>query len=155
MSQENFEILVLAVIAVAAIASFALIQLRRQRLLTLAMRERERVLRSLAQRFADVDEFVAFANSADAQRLFQSLDSATAVGRRLLAMTALAIVAGFAGIAFLLDSLGVAPGDDINFINAARSARWWGILLLAVGVGLGAAVAVCARLARKWDLLRQ
>lgn len=143
----------LAAIAVAAAAAVCIVMLRREKMLRASLAERERLLGRIAERFGDTQEFIAFASSPDAERLFQVSDGPTAVARRLLSLAAAAIVFLAIGIGFLINGLAPLPSPDINYVREAAEDRWWGAMFLALGLGLGIAAAVCARLARRWGLL--
>lgn len=141
-----------AVVAVATIA-VCIIALRREKLMRASLIERERLLGRIAERFGDTQEFVAFASSPDAERLFQVTDGPTAVARRLLSLVATAVALCAVGAAFLINSFAPLPTPDINYVREVQEARWWAVMFLALGIGLGIAAAICTRLARRWGLL--
>lgn len=153
MPDETLTLLPIAAVLIVAVVAIAVVALRREKVLRAGLAERERLLARIADRFGDAAEFVDFASSPEAERLFQVSDGPTALARRLLSLTAAAIALSAAGIAFLINSLAPLPSLDINYIRQAQAERWWAVMLLALGIGLGIAVAVCARLARRWGLL--
>lgn len=153
MLDETLILLAIAAVVVVAIIALSIISLRRQQLLRASLLERERLLGRIAERFGDTPEFIAFASSPDAERLFQVTDGPTTVARRLLSLVAAAVALGAVGIAFLINSYAPLPSPDINYVREALEARWWAVMFLALGVGLGLAAAICARLARRWGLL--
>ena len=153
MLDETLILLATAAVVIVATILVCIIALRREKLMRASLAERERLLGRLAERFGDTQEFVAFASSPDAERLFQISDGPTAVGRRLLSLVATAIALCAVGAAFLINSFAPLPSMDINYVRAAQEARWWAVMFLALGIGLGIAAAVCTRLARRWGLL--
>jgi hypothetical protein len=153
MTEDMAMFLMVAVLGASAIAAVAAAHWRRQRLLELALRERERTLLRVTERFGDLAEFQDFARSPEAQALFATMDAPAAIARRLLAMIAVAIVLLALGAGMWVNSLGVPSNSDINLLNDVRFARWWGTLALATGTGLLIASAVCARLGRRWGVL--
>lgn len=155
MTPDTILIIATGLVVAIGIIAVAAVLLRRHAVLRHSLADRERLLARLTERFGDAEAFIDFARSPEAERLFQTVDGPTAIARRLLALTAAAIVVVAAGAAFLLNSLGVAADADINLIREAQFARWWGVMLTATGVGLGVAVALCTRLARRWGLLGQ
>ncbi len=153
MNDESVLMIAVAGVLIAAIVSLTLVMLRRHQVLREGLAQREQVLARLSERFGDSEDFVAFATSPDAERLFPTLDGPTSIARRLLALTAAAVVISAVGVAFLINSLAPLPSPDINFVREAQEARWWAVLFLALGIGRGLAVALCARMARRWGLL--
>jgi hypothetical protein len=153
MLDETPILLAMAAVVIVAIVTVGVIALRRERLWRASLAERERLLGRIAERFGDTPEFVAFASSPEAERLFQVTDGPTALARRLLSLVAAAVVLFAVGIAFLIDSFAPLPSPDINWVREAQEARWWAIMFLALGLGLGLAAALCTRLARRWGLL--
>ena len=152
MDPIPFLVLMAAVIIVATIA-ISIVALRREKLLRASLIERERLLSRIAERFGETEEFIAFVSSPEAERLFQITDGPTAVARRLLSLVAVAIALFAVGLAFLINSYAPLPSEDINYVRQAIEARWWAVIFLALGIGLGGAAAVCARLARRWGLV--
>lgn len=153
MLDETPILLAMAAVVIVAIVTVGVIALRREKLWRASLAERERLLGRIAERFGDTPEFVAFASSPEAERLFQVTDGPTALARRLLSLVAAAVVLVAVGIAFLIDSFAPLPSPDINWVREAQEARWWAIMFLALGLGLGFAAALCTRLARRWGLL--
>jgi hypothetical protein len=153
MTEDSILMIVVASMVIAAVAATVIVHMRRQRLLEFALRERERTLARLSERFGDAPEFVEFARSPEAQALFATMDAPAAIARRLLAMTGLGILLVTLGIGLWATASSVAPGADINFVNEARDDRWWATLSGCTGIGLLIAAAVCARLARRWGML--
>lgn len=151
---QDLILLAMAMVVVAATIAISIIALRREKLLRASLAERERLLGRIAERFGDAPEFVAFASSPEAERLFQTTDGPTALARRLLSLVAAAVALLAVGAAFLINSFAPLPSPDINYVREAQEARWWAVMFLALGIGLGSAAAICARLARRWDLLR-
>lgn len=143
---------VAAVVSVGTIA-VSLVALRREQVLRSSLIERERLLGRIAERFGETPEFVAFASSPEAERLFQLTDGPTALARRLLSLVAASVALCAVGIAFLINSFAPLPSPDINWVREAQEARWWAVMFLALGIGLGGAAALCTRLARRWGLL--
>jgi hypothetical protein len=153
MSEDSILMIVAALFATAIIAAALMVYLRRQRLLEFALRERERTLLRLTERFDGAAEFAEFARSPEAQTLFATMDSPAAIAKRLLAMTAVGIVL-LALAAGMWLSASLVPSDaDLNLLNEARDERWWGVLSGATGLGLLVAAVTCARLARRWGVL--
>lgn len=153
MTEDAVLILGLALVASTALVTLALGNWRRGRLAEFALRERERTLLRLTERFGTADEFIEFARSKEAEALFATMDSPTALARRLLAMVGVAIVLLAFAIGFWVTSLGVPANADINLVREADWARWWAVLSAAAGSGLLAASIVCARLGRRWGVL--
>jgi hypothetical protein len=153
MLDETPILLAMAAVVVVAIVVLGIVALRRERLWRASLAERERLLSRIAERFGETQEFVAFASSPEAERLFQVTDGPTALARRLLSLVAAAVVLFAVGVAFLIDSFAPLPSPDINWVREAQEARWWAIMFLALGLGLGVAAALCTRLARRWGLL--
>jgi hypothetical protein len=153
MTEDSIMMIVVAAMVIVAVAAVAIIHLRRQRLLEFALRERERTLARLSERFDGAAEFVEFARSPEAQALFATMDAPAAIARRLLAMTGLGILLVMLGAGMWANALSVAPDADINFLNEARDERWWGTVSGCAGIGLLIAAAVCVRLARRWGIL--
>lgn len=151
--EETLILLAIAAVVVVAIISIAVVALRREKLLRASLADRERLLARIAERFGDTPEFVAFASSPEAERLFQLTDGPTALARRLLSLVAAAIALIAVGVAFQINSFAPLPSNDINWIREAQEAQWWAVMFLALGIGLGGAAAVCTRLARRWGLL--
>lgn len=153
MLDETLILLATAAVVIVATILVCIIALRREKLMQASLAERERLLGRIAERFGDTQEFVAFASSPDAERLFQVSDGPTAVARRLLSLVATAVALCAVGAAFLINSFAPPPTTDINYVREAMEARWWAVMFLALGLGLGIAAAVCTRLARRWGLL--
>jgi hypothetical protein len=153
MLDETLILIAIAAVVITAMIVVAVITLHRERLLRASLAERERLLGRLTERFGETQEFIAFASSPDAERLFQVTDGPTALARRLLSLVAVAVVLFAVGIAFLINSYAPLPSPDINYVREAQEARWWAVMFLALGIGLGGAAAVCSRLARRWGLL--
>lgn len=153
MLDETLILLALAAVVIVAVVALSIIALGRQRLLRASLLERERLLGRIAERFGETPEFVAFASSPEAERLFQVTDGPTAVARRLLSLVAAAVALSAVGVAFLINSFAPLPSPDINYVREVHEARWWAAMFLALGIGLGVAAAICARLARRWGLL--
>jgi ABC-type multidrug transport system fused ATPase/permease subunit len=150
---ETLILLFLAAVVIVAVVTVSIIALRREKLLRASLAERERLLGRLVERFGEMPELVAFAASPEAERLFQATDGPTALARRLLSLTAVAVALSAVGVAFLINSFAPLPSPDINYVREALEDRWWAVMFLALGLGVGVAVAVCARLARRWGLL--
>jgi hypothetical protein len=153
MLDETIILLAMAAVVAVAVILVCIVALRREKLLRASLVERERLLGRLAERFGETQELVAFASSPEAERLFQVTDGPTALARRLLSLVAAAIALCAVGLAFLINSFAPLPSLDINYVREAAEARWWAVMFLALGVGLGGAAAVCSRLARRWGLL--
>ena len=153
MTEDSILMIVVALMVVAAVVAILAIHLGKQRLLEFAVREREKILERLTERFQNAPEFVEFARSPEAQALFATTDAPAAIARRLLAMTGLGILLVALSIGIWTTVESVAPGADINLVNEARDARWWTALSASAGIGLLVAAAVCVRLARRWGLL--
>jgi len=153
MLDETLTILSIAAVVIAAIIAVSVIMLRREKTLRASLIERERLLGRIAERFSESQEFVAFATSPEAERLFQTSDGPTAVARRLLSLVAVAIALLAVGLAFLINSFAPLPSPDINYVREAQEERWWAVMFLALGIGIGLAAAICSRLARRWGLL--
>jgi hypothetical protein len=143
----------IAVVIILAAVMLSIIGLRREQLLRASLAERERLLERIAERFGETQEFVAFASSREAERLFPVTDGPTAVARRLLSLAAAAVALSAIGLAFLINSFAPLAGPDINYVREALEDRWWGVMFLALGIGLGLASGLCTRLARRWGLL--
>ena len=153
MLDETITLLSIAAVVIAAIVAVSIIMLRREKILRAGLAERERLLGRIAERFGEAPEFVAFATSPEAERLFQTSDGPTAVARRLLSLVAAAVALSAVGVAFLINSFAPLPSPDINYVREAQEELWWAVMFLALGIGLGIAAAVCTRLARRWGLL--
>jgi len=153
MSDEAIMLLSMAAVVIVATIVIGIIVLRREQQSRASLAERERLLRRIAERFGEAQEFVEFASSAEVERLFQISDGPTALARRLLSLVAAAVALCAVGVAFLINSFAPLPSPDINYVREALEARWWAVMFLALGIGLGAAAAVCTRLARRWNLL--
>lgn len=153
MTEDMVLFVMAGVLAAATIAAAVAVYWRRQKLVELAFKERERTLRRLHERFATVAEFQDFATSPDAQALFATIDAPAAIARRLLAMIAVAILLLALAGGLWLNALAVPAGADLNLLNEARFGRWWGTIAGMAGIGLFAAATVCARLGRRWNLL--
>jgi len=153
MLDETLILLFVAGVVIVGIIIIGIITLRREKLWRASLLERERLLGRIAERFGETQEFVAFASSPEAERLFQVTDGPTALARRLLSLVAAAVALCAVGIAFLINSFAPLPSPDLNWVREAQEARWWAVMFLALGIGLGGAAALCARLARRWGLL--
>lgn len=153
MLDETLILLALAAVAIVAIIAISAIVLRREKLLRYSLLERERLLGRMAERFGETQDFIAFASSPEAERLFPVTDGPTALARRLLSLVAASIALCAVGVAFLINSFAPLPSQDINWVREAAEARSWAVMFLALGIGLGGAAALCTRLARRWDLL--
>lgn len=153
MSNETISLLAVAAVVIAAIVAFGVVLLGRQKLLRAALAEREALLSRLSERFEGSPDFIAFASSADAERLFHIADGPSALARRLLSLVAAAIAVSAIGLAMLINSFAPLPSPDINYVREALETRYWAIMFLAVGIGLALAAGVCTRLARRWGLL--
>jgi hypothetical protein len=153
MLDETLILLSLAAVVIVATILVCIIALRREKIWRSSLAEREHLLGRIAERFGEAQEFVAFASSPEAERLFQITDGPTALARRLLSLVAVAVALSAVGIAFLLNSFAPLPSPDINYVREVQEARWWAVMFLALGIGLGGAAALCTRLARRWGLL--
>jgi hypothetical protein len=153
MTEDSILIIVAALFATVVIAAALMVYLGRQRLLEFALRERERTLVRLTERFGSAPEFAEFARSPEAQALFATMDAPAAIAKRLLAMTAVGIVLLALAAGMWLSAISVPSGADVNLLNEARDERWWGMLSGATGLGLLIAAATCARLGRRWGVL--
>lgn len=153
MIEEWVGMIALGVVAVAVIAAATTLYLARQRLLASALRERELTIRQLTERFGSAPEFIAFASSPEAALLFATVDASAALTRRLLSLVGAALLLLALGVGFWINALSLGGETDINFIREAANERWWGTLCLASGVGLAAAAAASAWLARRWGLI--
>lgn len=153
MTEDSILMIVAALFAVVMIAATLTIYLRKQRLLEFALRERERTLVRLTERFDAAPEFVDFARSPEAQALFATMDAPAAIAKRLLAMTGVAIVLLALGAGLWANALSTPLHADVNFLNEAREECWWATLCTCTGMGLLVAVAVCARLGKRWGIL--
>jgi hypothetical protein len=83
MTEDAVLILGLALVASTALTTLALGNWRRGRLAEFALRERERTLLRLTERFGTADEFVEFARSKEAEALFATMDSPAAIADAL------------------------------------------------------------------------
>jgi hypothetical protein len=153
MTEDSILIIVAALFATTVIAAVLMVYLRKQRLLELALRERERTLVRLTERFEGAPEFVEFARSPEAQALFATMDSPAAIAKRLLAMTGVGIVLLALAAGMWASAISVPADADVNLLNEARDERWWGTLSGAAGLGLLIAAAACARLGKRWGVL--
>jgi len=153
MTEDMVLFLMAGAFATAALAAVVGVFWRRQRLIEFALKERERTLLRLTERFGAAPEFQDFASSPEARALFATMDAPAAVARRLLAMIAVAIVLLALGGGMWANSLGIPADADFNLLADRRFARWWGTLAAAAGIGLLAAASLCARLARRWNVL--
>jgi hypothetical protein len=153
MLDETLILLLVAGVVIVATIAICVIALRREQILRASLADRERLLARIAERFGETPEFVAFASSPEAERLFQVTDGPTGLARRLLSLVAAAVALCAVGVAFLINSFAPLPSPDINWVREAQEARWWAVMFLALGIGLGGAAALCTRLARRWNLL--
>jgi hypothetical protein len=153
MTEDSILIVVTALFATAVIVAALTVYLRKQRLLEFALRERERTLVRLTERFETAPEFAEFARSPEAQALFATMDAPAAIARRLLAMTGVGIVLVVLAVGMWASALSVPLDADPNLLNEARDERWWGTLSGSLGIGLLIAAAACARLAKGWGVL--
>jgi hypothetical protein len=153
MTEDSILMIVTALFAAVIIGATVMVHLRRQRLIEFALREREKTLTRLTERFGDAPEFVDFAKSPEAQTLFATTDASTAIAKRLVAMVGVAIVLLALSAGMWANALSVPLNSDVNFLNEARDERWWGTLAGCTGLGLLIASAVCARLGRRWGVL--
>lgn len=153
MTEDMMLMMLTAVVAVTAVAAASAAHLRRQRILEFALRERERTLLRLTERFGTADEFVEFARSSEAQTLFAAIDAPAVLAARLLTMAALAVILVVLGAGLWINALSVPAAADIDMLMTADDASWWGTLCLATGIGLGIAAALCVRIGRRWGLI--
>jgi hypothetical protein len=152
MSTEE---LVVASIVVLTIAALAATQIYRIRMRARSAAARERLMAELVSRFSESQEFVEFATSSAGKALLESEHSPAAVANRLLSIFQLGVVALSVGVALLINGVTLPVGADINLVRAAEDARWWGVVVTAVAVGLLAAAALSAVLARRWGLIER
>ena len=153
MTEDMVLVVAVAMLAATALVAAMMVHLRRQRLEEFAIREREKMIALLCERFRDSDEFILFARSPEAQALFTTVDAPAALARRLLGMTALAIVLLALGAGMWINAWQAPATADLEQLRAAGDARWRGTLALACGLGLLAASFVCAKLGRRWGVL--
>jgi hypothetical protein len=115
-------------------------------------RERERrarVVEAQIEKFADADEFIAFARSEAGLEWIRadSGERRALRGTMMLGATgAVSFALGLALLAWAAWMSGVAEPE------AVLDGRWWGVVLAGLGVGLLAAMALLLRLARAWGL---
>lgn len=153
MTEDSILMIVVGLMVITALGATLAIHRGRQRLLEFALREREKTLARLTERFDGAPEFVEFARSPEAQALFATMDAPAAIARRLLAMTGLGVLLVALSIGLWTTVESFAPGADVNLVNEARDARWWAAISASAGIGLLAAAAVCTRLARRWGII--
>jgi hypothetical protein len=146
------EILV-PIIAAIGIVAVIVAQLRRHRLKgELAARKAQLLLR-LSERFGSDAEFIAFMQSAEGQLLLEGEYSPAGMSYKLIGLLQAGIVAVCVGVAFLFNGVPPPAGADINLVREADNARWWGHVLIGVGVGLTFASFASAKLAKRWGVL--
>jgi hypothetical protein len=116
---------------------------------------RSRLLAALVERFGDLPDFVRFAGSAEGRALIGAGDAGAAIAARLL--WSLLFSAAMLGLGLILLWLGhpPPPGADPNLVRAAEDYHWWGLVLTPVAMALLAAVAVAAKVSRRWGMLDQ
>jgi hypothetical protein len=152
MSTEE---LIVAAILTLAIAALVVTQVHRIRIRTRHAAAREHLVAELVSRFSESREFVEFATSPAGKALLESEHSPAAVVNRVLSIIQLGVVAMSVGVALLINGVMPPPGADINLVRAAEDASWWGVVISAVAVGLLAAAALSAVLARRWGLIER
>lgn len=153
MTEDLVMMIVAGTLAVTAMISVAAVHMRRQTLLETGLRERERTIQLLAERFGSAPEFIAFAASPEAALLFSTIDAPAMLARRVSALLTGAILLVAIGIGFWFNAMAVSGDPDINFIRRAADERWWATLCLAAGIGMGVAAAISGRMARQWGLI--
>jgi hypothetical protein len=115
-------------------------------------RERERrarVVEAQVEKFAEARDFLAFAQSEAGLAWIRADSGESRVARGLLVLGVVGILSLALGGALLVSAgwlSGAAEPAD------ALTSRFWGTVLLGLGVGSLAAVALLARLARAWGL---
>lgn len=149
----NHEEIIVALLIALGIVAAAIVQVRRHRLRADSAAKKALMVARLSERFGSDAEFVAFLQTPEGQLMIEGEYSPAAMGTRLIGLLQAGIVAIFIGLSFLVNSLPPPAGADINLVREADFARWWGIVLLGVGVGLIAASAIGARVAKRWGVL--
>jgi hypothetical protein len=145
--------LVIALVAAFGFAAILLLQWRKAEIGRRAEEARSALLARLTDRFADSEEFLAFARSSEGRLLLGARDSAAETAKRLLLTAQAALLLAALGIAFIVTVLTTPADADINLVRAAEEALYWGTMCLALAGGLAAAFWFGERRARAWGLL--
>lgn len=145
--------LLIAILASFALAAILLLQWRRTELRQRAEQARAEAIGKLTGRFADSDEFLAFARSTEGRLLLGVRDSATEAARTLLLMLQGSVLIAALGVGFLATARSTPADADINLLRQAEEGQYWGIMCIALAVGLAVAFLLSQGRARKWGLL--
>ena len=141
------------IVAAIGIVAFFVAQVRRHRLKgELAARKAQLLLR-LSERFGNDADFVAFMQTPEGLLMLEGEYSPTGMGYKLIGLLQAGIVAVCVGAAFLINGVPPPAGADINLVREADNARWWGHVLLGIGIGLSIASYASARIAKRWGVL--
>jgi hypothetical protein len=115
-------------------------------------RERERrarVVEAQIEKFAEARDFVAFAQSEAGLAWIRADSGESRVARGLLMLGLAGILSLALGLALLVNSAwlsGAASAADV------LTDKWWGTMLVGLGVASLAAFALLTRIARAWGL---
>jgi hypothetical protein len=146
------EILVPIIAAIGIVAAIVA-KLRRHRLKgELAARKAQLLLR-LSERFGSDAEFIAFMQAPEGQLMLEGEYSPAGMSYKLIGLLQAGIVAVCVGAAFLVNGMPPPAGADINLVREADNARWWGHVLLGIGIGLSLASYASVRVAKRWGVL--
>lgn len=115
-------------------------------------RERERrarVVEAQIEKFAEARDFVAFAQSEAGLAWIRADSGESRVARGLLVLGLVGILSLALGLALLVNSAwlsGAAEPSDV------LTDKWWGTVLVGLGVASLAAFALLTRISRAWGL---
>jgi hypothetical protein len=114
---------------------------------------RDSVVEAAIVRFAEARELVDFMGSREGREWLRLGLGARSSRTGLLALVVAGIFGCALGGGLLVNALRLHGAVDPNLASGREDAAWWGVVLLAVGVGSLVAAAVLARLGRAWGLL--
>ncbi len=111
------------------------------------------MLLRLSERFGSDAEFIAFMQAPEGQLMLEGEYSPAGMSYKLIGLLQAGIVAVCVGAAFLVNGMPPPAGADINLVREADNARWWGHVLLGIGIGLSLASYASVRVAKRWGVL--
>jgi hypothetical protein len=149
----NGDEMLMGAVVIAGIVGFVVLHIVRRVLHAKRAMARDAMTVRLAERFGDGDSFVAFARTPEGRALMENEYSPAAMAHRILGLLQFGIIACAIGVAFLINGVAPPEGTDINFVREAEESRAWGWLSIGLGIGLMAASAVSAFVARRWRVL--